>query len=123
EAAVTGDGPGLNALQMIGQLPGYSAVSIGQLSEIISNWATGTTQYETGWNKAPYFPVSLTPYECTSLLSLDPFWVAQWQGWPGAQQVSTGGSSPITDTGGRAAFIWVGSCGLNSGQASVPVIL
>jgi hypothetical protein len=123
EAAVMGDGPGLNALQMIGQLPGYSAVSIAQLSEIISNWATGTTQYETGWNKAPYFPVPLTPYECTSLLSLDPFWVAQWQGWPGTQAVSTRGSNPVTDSGGRAAFIWGGRCGLNAGQATVQVIL
>ena len=123
EPSATGDGPALNALQAIGQLPGYSAVGVGQLSEIVSNWATGTAKYDTSWNKAPYLPVPLTPYECTSLLSLDPFWVAQWQGWPGTQPVSAGGSNPFTDTGGRAAFIWGGLCGLNAGQASVQVIL
>lgn len=49
--------------------------------------------------------------------------MAQWQGWPGTQPVSAGGSNPVTDTGGRAAFIWGGLCGLNAGQASVQVIL
>jgi hypothetical protein len=97
-----GDGPALNIMQLIGVPTAYFPASVGQLVDCALDGFCGTVssfnQLLTG---AGYSPLS--SLEASNLLSLDPFYTAQWQGWPGA----AGTNPPVagTNTGGRGALL------------------
>ncbi len=97
-----GDGPALNIMQLVGIPIAEYPASVGQLADCaLSGFCSSQCSLNTILTGAGYD--ALSPYEASCLLSLDPFYTAQWQGWPGL----TGSSTPVanTDTGGRGALV------------------
>jgi len=102
EPSFGGDGPSISYLQLIGMPQSFYPASVGQLADCEVASACGLTcvlnNTLTGAGAD-----ALSSYEAARLLSLDPFYVDQWQGWPGVTGYNP--MKPSTDTGGRAALI------------------
>jgi hypothetical protein len=107
-----GDGPALNIMQLIGIPNAVFPASVAQLADCAM---AGSCSPETSLNTilTGQGYDALSPYEASRLLSLDPFYMAQWQGWPG--QTGSNPPVPATNTGGRGSLIRSTSFGAQSG--------
>ena len=99
-------GPALQGVQSMGSAD-QRTVSVALLADALSSGTFDNSQVQ--------LPETLTLAECAQLLSLDPFYVGQWQGWPGiTSEEGNSGSFPTlaVATGGRAAWITSSNFGL-----------
>ncbi len=103
-ASVTpADGPALNEVTMISSNASYfPSINVAELADCATGGAGPCVFTENN----PAFVDNLYSYDCQQFLELDPFYMDQWQGWPGSVWNTAAGKYEfVTNTGGRACTI------------------
>jgi hypothetical protein len=97
------DGPALNEVTMISSNASYfPSINVAELADC----ATGGAGPCVFTDNNPAFIDNLYAYDCQQFLELDPFYVDQWQGWPGSVwNAAQAKYEFVTNTGGRACTI------------------